>query len=223
MKLSIILPTFNERENIKELIPEIKKEFSDAEIIVGDDDSPDQTAITAERLGVKVIRRKNREGLGAALKDGYSNAKGDVLVSMGADCSISVKDVRFLLEGLKKYNIVIGSKYSKGSRAEGFASKLQKILSFLGNKGIKFIYGLKVDDVTLNFRAFKKATWEKLNLKEKTNVFLLEMLIDAKNKNLRIGQIPIIFSQRRYGESQTSLYKLMPLYIIYTIRYFLKF
>ena len=218
VKLSIILPTYNESENIKKIIPQIKEEFPKSEIIVVDDNSPDDTAKIAKRLGVKVILRKVKEGLGAALMDGYNNAAGDTIVSMDADCSISVKDIHKLLDKLRENDLVVGSKYSKESKAEGFSTKKQKILSILGNKFFVVFFRLPVDDVTLNFRAFSRETWKRLFLREKTNVFFLEMLVDAKRKNMKIAQIPIHFAKRRYGVSKTNLSKLMPLYFKYLMK-----
>ena len=212
MNLSIILPTYNESENLKVLIPEIQQNFKDADIIVVDDNSPDNTAKVAESLGVRVINRKRKEGLGAALKQGYNEAKHEIIISMDADCSISVKDIFRVIEKLENNDLVVGSKYSKSSEARGFSSKKQKILSYLGNKFFIILFRLPVDDVTLNLRGFTKKVWNQLYLEEKSNVFLLEMLIEAKSKNMRIAQIPIVFSERQYGQSKTNLKKLFPLY-----------
>lgn len=210
--LSIILPTYNESENLKKLIPEIEQKFPQAEIIVVDDNSPDGTAEIAQTLGARVILRKKKEGIGAALKEGYDNASNEILVSMDADCSIQVEDIDRLIVKLDNYDLVVGSKYSKGSRAKGFSSKRQKILSYWGNKFFIIIFQLPVDDVTLNFRAMTKTTWQRLHLRQKSNVFLLEMLIDGKAKKIKIAQIPIFFADRFYGKSKTNLKVLFPLY-----------
>jgi dolichol-phosphate mannosyltransferase len=218
MNLSIILPTYNESENLKVLIPEIQQNFKDADIIVVDDNSPDNTAKVAESLGVRVINRKRKEGLGAALKQGYNEARHEIIISMDADCSISVKDIFRVIEKLENNDLVVGSKYSKSSEARGFSSKKQKILSYLGNKFFIILFRLPVDDVTLNLRGFTKKVWNQLYLEEKSNVFLLEMLIEAKSKNMRIAQIPIVFSERQYGQSKTNLKKLFPLYFQFLLR-----
>ena len=222
INFSVILPTYNESKNINKLIPEIRKEFPESEIIVVDDNSPDQTAKVAESLGAKVILRENKEGIGAALKVGYIAAKNNVIVSMDADCSISVKDIYKLLGQLKYNDLVVGSKYSKDSQAKGFKSKKQMILSYLGNQFFITLFRLPVDDVTLNFRALTKETFNCLSLEEKTNVFLLEMIIEAKSKGKKIGQIPIIFSERYYGESKTNLKILFPLYLKFLMKQILK-
>ena len=210
--LSVILPTYNESENLKKLIPEIEQKYPGAEIVVVDDNSPDGTAEVAEKLGARVILRKNKEGIGAALKEGYDRASRDILVSMDADCSIRVEDISLLIEQLSTCDLVVGSKYSKGSKAQGFSSKRQKFLSYWGNKFFIILFRLPVDDITLNFRAMNQQTWQQLDLQQKSNVFLLEMLLDSKGKNLKIGQIPIFFSDRFYGKSKTNLKILFPLY-----------
>ncbi|MEB3210766.1 MAG: glycosyltransferase [Leptolyngbyaceae bacterium] len=216
--LSIILPTYNESENVRKLIPELKREFQGAEIIVVDDNSPDGTSEIAKDLGARVILRKDRKGLGAALKDGYNYASNEVIVSMDADCSLSVKAIYQLLAKLKTHDLVVGSKYSKNSRAEGFASRNQKVLSYLGNKFFIILFRLPVEDVTLNFRAFTKEAWKRLDLQENSNVFLLEMLIQAKSKKMKVFQIPIIFSKRFYGKSKTNLRKLFPQYLKFLVK-----
>lgn len=217
--LSIILPTYNESENLKKLIPEIEYKYPQSEIIVVDDNSPDGTAEVARTLGAKVVLRKKKEGIGAALKEGYDSASNQILVSMDADCSIRVEDIDRLIEKLYDYDLVVGSKYSKGSKAKGFSSKRQKILSYWGNKFFIILFQLPVDDITLNFRAMTKDTWQKLNLRQKSNVFLLEMLLESKSKKLKIGQIPIFFANRFYGKSKTNLKVLFPLYFRFLIEH----
>ena len=217
-KISIVLPSYNESENIKILIPQIKRGFPKAEILVVDDNSPDKTAKIAKNLGARVLVRNKKEGIGTALIEGYNAAKGDIIVSMDADCSIAVKDIHRLLEELRENDIVTGSKYSKRSKVEGFSTKMQEILSRFGNKFFVFFFNLPVDDVTLNFRAFRRETWRRFNLKEKTNVALLEMLVDAKRKKMKIGQIPIHFAKRNYGQSKMNLARLILLYFKYLMR-----
>ena len=216
MEISIVLPTYNEAENIKELIPQLKKEFPKAEILVVDDSSPDGTAKVAKSLGVRVIVRKKKEGIGAALAEGYRKAKGGIIMSMDADGSISVESVRILLKKLQKYDLVVGSRYSKGGSPSG--RKLQKIISALGNKAIKIMCRLPVDDVSLNFKTFRKESLKFFKFNEKTNVIGIEMILDAKPNKLRIGQMPVIFSERHYGASKTKLPKLIPLYLSFFMR-----
>jgi len=216
MEISIVLPTYNEAENIKELIPQLKKEFPKAEILVVDDSSPDGTAKVAKSLGVRVIVRKKKEGIGAALAEGYRKAKGGIIMSMDADGSISVESVRILLKKLQKYDLVVGSRYSKGGSPSG--RKLQKIISALGNKAIKIMCRLPVDDVSLNFKTFRKESLKFFKFNEKTNVIGIEMILDAKSNKLRIGQMPVIFSERHYGASKTKLSKLIPLYLSFFMR-----
>ncbi len=216
MKISVVLPTYNEASNIKELIPRLKKELPKAEIIVVDDNSPDGTAGIAKKHGARVILRKKKEGIGAALADGYKKARGDVIMSMDADCSIPVESVPVLLEKLKDNDLVVGSRYSKGGSPSG--RMLQRAISIMGNKAIKIMCGLPVDDVSLNFKAFRKESRKFFKFKEKTNVIGIEMILDAKSNNLKIGQIPIVFSERHSGKSKTKLSKLIPLYFSFFIR-----
>lgn len=218
MKLSIVLPTYNEAENLNKLIPEIKNEFPVAEIIIVDDNSPDGTAIVAEKLGAKVIRRETKEGIGAALRDGYNAASNDVIVSMDADCSMSVKDIHRLVAKLTDYDLVTGSKFSPGSQANCYQSRRHKFSSYWGNRFFTTLFRLPVDDATCSFRAVPKKVWNKLHLQEKTNVFFVEMLIEAQAMNFSIAQIPMFLTPRAYGSSKTNLRKLFLPYVKFLIK-----
>lgn len=236
MDLSIILPTYNERENIQELIPKlqysIKKLNKKAEIIIVDDNSPDGTADLARKLGKKygniiVILRQKKEGMGAAIKEGLDNAKGNVLLSMDVD-SFDIADVEKLYrKALDNYDLVLGSRHIKGGVYEKkhFKTFIKYIVSFIGNKLYKYLLVYSVNDFSVNFRAIKRKVWRELDITEKGNTFMPEIITEAYFRGYKIAQVPIVFKERVYEKSKLNLTKeslrflIKLIYFIYKYRF----
>ncbi|MBN2517868.1 MAG: glycosyltransferase [Candidatus Altiarchaeota archaeon] len=235
MKLSVVLPTYNEKKNIQILIPQIqeffKKEAIDGEVVVVDDSSPDGTAREAEKLNkkfknVRVVLREKKEGLGAALRDGYNAAKGDIILSMDSDLSLNVKDAKKFL-GMIEHgdDLVLGSRHSKDGYYEkkSFHTEIKSVISTLGNLFTRLATGVNVPDFSLNFRAMKKNVWRSIKTEEKKNAFLLEMIVRIHSKGYKIGWIPVAFKDRIYGESKMQLSRQAPLFLKKAIEYGLKY
>jgi len=231
--LSIILPTYNERENIKILIPEIEKMFRHVnhEIIVVDDNSPDGTAKTSEELNkkygnIRVIVRKKKEGIGAAIREGYNSAKNSIILSSDADLSFTLSDTYRLYEKIQEgYDLVWGSKYSKGSSYEPatWQGRVKKWVSKNGNRIIRIATGINANDFTANLRAIKKDVWGQIDTQEMTNTFLMEMILKCKYGSLRVAEIPVTFNARIYGESKMNLGVEAPKFIIKMAKYVLMY
>lgn len=223
--LSIILPTYNERENISVLIPLLegilKEDKINGEIIVVDDSSPDGTAKEAEHLdesykNIRIVRRNKKEGIGAALREGYNQAKGNVILSMDSDMSF---DTAVMLELIKKvnngYDLVVGRKIKY--EAQTFKKTVQKIISKAGNRFMSLITGIDIHDFSANFRAMKKEVWNAINTKEKTNVFLFEMVLLANHHGFKVGELPVVFKDRIYGKSKINMLKEIPKFLIKSV------
>ncbi|MGR3174112.1 MAG: glycosyltransferase [Candidatus Scalindua sp.] len=231
--LSIIIPTYNERENIKILIPEIEKTFRHVnhEIIVVDDNSPDGTAKASEELNkkygnIRVIVRKKKEGIGAAIREGYNSARNSIILSSDADLSFTLADTYRLYEKIQEgYDLVWGSKYSKGSFYEPatWQGRVKKWVSKNGNKIIRITTGIKANDFTANLRAIKKDVWAQIDTQEKTNTFLMEMILKCKYGGLRVAEMPVTFNARIYGESKMNLGVEAPKFIIKMVKYALMY
>lgn len=215
--LSIVIPTYNELENIRILIPQIEKTFSDVkhEIVVVDDSSPDDTAVCAlalnEQYGnIRLISRKKKEGLGAALRAGYNSAEGTIIISSDADLSFSVEDMRKLYEKITEgYDLVLGARYGvAGSYYEMQRpiTKVRGMISRTGNTALGFLTGTGIHDFSANFRAIRKKAWGNIELCENGNVLLFEMVIKAKRKGLKITEVPVSFKERVHGESKFNLF-----------------
>jgi dolichol-phosphate mannosyltransferase len=216
ISLSIVLPTYNERENILILIPLIeellKKEKLDGEIIVVDDSSPDGTSQTALELNkkynnIKVITRKKKEGIGAALIEGYNNAVKEIILSMDTDLSFDHNDIIRLIAKINQgHDLVVGCRHldPKNYESRKFSTSIKRKISEFSNKLTSLILGLDIHDFSANFRAIKSDAWSALKVSEKGNLFLLEMIIEASSKGYRITEVPVTFKERIYGTSKVS-------------------
>lgn len=234
LELSIILPTYNERKNIGIIIDKIEDIFKDIkyEIIVVDDDSPDDTGKLALELNrkygnIKLITRLNKSGIGSALRVGYAHAQGDIILSSDADLSFPVEDMPKLLNSIKSGNdLVLGCRHSiLGSSYEikGVRTAIKGFISKIGNVTLNVLSGTGVHDFSANFRAIRRTAWNQLEIKENTNVMLFETIIKAKYKGMKIAEIPVSFNDRIYGKSKLKLSTEIPKFIFKMGYYLIKY
>ena len=233
--LSIVFPTYNEKENIKILIPLVEELFLSEkisfEVLVVDDSSPDGTAQTADDLNkkygnVRVILRKKKEGIGAALREGYNNAAGKLILSCDSDMSFDINDMLKLYKKINEgYDLVIGNRHSgEGKYIKPTpAIKLKALTSKLGNKAVRSLTGINIHDFSVNFRAIKTDVWRSIKTTENTNSILLEMIMKAGYKGFKIGEIPIVFKDRLYGESKLNLKKEAPKFLLKLAKFVIKY
>jgi len=225
MDLSIILPTYNERENIKHVILELESFFSKKksfEIIVIDDSSPDKTAQEVEKMQKRfpnliLIKDQPKEGIGKALELGYNRAKGKWLLSMDADRAFLTKDLeRILLERENKFDFIVGSKYAKDANyvKNSPGAWLRSKISEYGNLYISFTSGVPLRDFSMNFRLLKKEVWKNIKPKEKENFFLIEMIVQAHYKGYKIKELGVSLMPRSFGVSKTKVGKQMSKFLI---------
>ena len=215
MKNVIVIPTYNERENIGLLIDEIFSLLPDIYILVVDDSSPDGTADLVEELKIKypnlsLLKRPEKNGLGGAYIAGFKKLLADPEIKnifmMDADFSHNPKYLPILLKESENYGAVIGSRYIKG----GSIAKWEwwrKILSAGGNAYVKTILGRKIHDWTGGFNCINSEYLRKINL-EKIDLSGYAFIMGIKYFLLKAGanvkEIPIIFEARRGGESKLS-------------------
>ncbi|MFC1454929.1 polyprenol monophosphomannose synthase [Candidatus Undinarchaeota archaeon] len=218
MKPCIVLPTYNEKDNITKIVPAIldifKKEKIKGIILVVDDNSPDGTGKLANSLSkkhknVKVLHRKKKEGLGRAYIAGFKKAisfGADVILEMDADFSHNPKYLPELLKGIRENDLMLGSRYIPGGETPDWPPS-RKLISWGANTLAKVLTGIRVHDVTGGYRAYKKEVLEMINLDSiKTNgyAFQIEMLYRTQKAGFRIGETPIVFYDRKYGSSKLS-------------------
>jgi len=206
VKISVVLPTYNEKGNLPIVVEEIDKnlENCDYEIIVVDDNSPDGTWKVALNLSkkypVKLIRRYGKLGLASAVLMGFYNAKGDILICMDADCQHDSSVLSKMVEEIENgYDIVIGSRYhGKVDNKWGVKRNIMsKVATFLARPLTD------VKDCTSGYFALKRKIIEKIKKWDLIGYkILLEILV--KGGNLKIKEIPIKFGVRKYGETKLN-------------------
>mgnify|MGYP001559504143 CR=1 FL=1 len=212
-------PTYNEKENIRNLIGNILKlKIKNLHIVVADDNSPDETwkivqQISKKNKNVHLLLRKKYKGRGSAGRDGFIyclNHGADIVVEMDADMSHDPKYIPTLISGLKDADIVLGSRRLKGSKEIG-RGWLRKWVTLGANLYITLMLGIKVKDCNSGFRCFKKKVLEKINLKKlesKGPSIVQEVLFKAHLNKFRIKEIPITFVNRTKGKSKLGLKQL---------------
>lgn len=218
LKTSIILPTFNEKENIVDLVKSINENVKgDKEILVVDDNSPDGTWKLVEDLiaeknipNLRLIRRLRDKGLTKSIWDGIQNATGEVVVWMDCDFSMPPEDIPNLLKKITEgYDIVAGSRFVKGGsfkkNTEGTEdSWLSVILSRLMNEFIRVMLGRWFKDYTSGFVAIRKNVFKKITLTGDYGEYFIDFIVRAKLLDYKIIEIPYICLPRIKGYSKTG-------------------
>lgn len=215
--LIVVIPTFNEAENITKLLSEVRKNIKpDDKIIVVDDNSPDGTGQNAENFRRKtknlhVLHRKGKSGRGSAVFDGIRLAKkfqADFYIEMDADFSHKPQDVPRLLAKINEgYDVVIGSRYLPKSRIENWPLS-RKIFSKLANLYAAIILNVPIVDYTNGFRIYSQKSVDFLlgqKLQSRGYILLSETAYKLKEGGFSFGEIPIVFVNRRRGQSNTDL------------------
>jgi dolichol-phosphate mannosyltransferase len=208
----VMLPTYNEAENIEGIVRDILHQGDDIHVLVVDDDSPDGTGRIADKLGreddrVKALHRTGRRGRGLAGVDGYRYAlhKGyDVLLEMDADYSHNPQHIPELLEALKDADVVLGSRLVEGGGEAG-RPFYRRIITALANTYIRFMLGLDVRDCNSGFRCFKTKVLEAINpdyIESPGPGIVQEVLFKAHDRGFRIREVPIRFRERAAGSSK---------------------
>ncbi|CAI5449688.1 unnamed protein product [Caenorhabditis angaria] len=214
-KFSIILPTYNEKENLPICIWLMEKYLNkeiDYEVIVIDDGSPDGTLEVAKKLQAEygeekiVLRpRAGKLGLGTAYVHGLAHARGEFVILMDADLSHHPKFIPEMIALQQKYklDIVTGTRYANGGGVSGWDLK-RKTISKGANFLAQFLLNPGVSDLTGSFRLYKKEVLAKLiaDSISKGYVFQMEMMFRARKSGFRIGEVPITFVDRFFGESK---------------------
>jgi dolichol-phosphate mannosyltransferase len=213
-KSLVIIPTYNELENIRKLIPDILGRYEDVDILIVDDGSPDGTGVYVERLTteterVKLIKRPQKMGLGTAYIAGFKYALEhdyEFIFEMDADFSHDPKEIKNFLTAIQDNDLVLGSRYKTGVNVINWPMR-RLMLSYFANSYTRFVTGLPVRDATGGFKCFRRKVLESINLDEvKSNgyAFQIEMTFKAYKKGFRIAEIPIIFIDRHQGSSKMS-------------------
>lgn len=215
MKKLVIIPTYNEKENIQKIVSAVFALEQDFHILVVDDSSPDGTAEIVKELQnqypneLHLTIRKTKDGLGKAYLHGFDWALSnsyDYIFEMDADFSHNPNDLPKLFEACQTADISIGSRYCKGVNVVNWPMS-RVLLSFFASKYVRFILGIPIHDTTAGFVCFSRKALENIGLdkvKLKGYGFQIEMKYRAYKKGLKITEVPIIFTDRTEGESKMS-------------------
>jgi dolichol-phosphate mannosyltransferase len=214
-RVLIIVPTLNERANLRELCEGIRAYVPAADVLVVDDGSSDGTAELARALGtelgrVDVIERGRRLGIGSAYREGFSRglARGyERLVSMDADLSHEPRYLPALIGAAEEAGVAIGSRYQRGISVVNWSLK-RLALSVGANWYARIVTGLPVQDCTSGFQCFRREVLEAIGverLRFNGYAFLVEVKYRAHRRGFRLREVPIIFVERRWGLSKNGL------------------
>lgn len=208
----VILPTYNEAENIEKIIPIILSQSPELEVLVIDDNSPDRTGDIVARMvesnpRIHLMRRPGKLGLGTAYIAGfkYALAHGyDYCFEMDADFSHPPEKIPEMIALLNQYDLVIGSRYSNGVSVVNWPMK-RLLLSYCACAYARIVTGCPIRDLTAGFKAYRRSALEAINLdaiKEDGYGFQIEIDFAIWRAGLRIKEIPIVFTERRAGVSK---------------------
>jgi dolichol-phosphate mannosyltransferase len=210
----VVIPTYNERDNLPDLVRALLA-LPDIKVMVVDDQSPDGTGAAADQLvaefpgRVDVVHRTGRRGLGRSYVEGLSRAlttDAAFICQMDADWSHDPKYLPAILEACQTRDVVIGSRYLRGVSVVNWPLR-RIVLSAFANRYIRAITGLRPRDCTSGYRCWRRETLAALPLSTMVSdgyAFLIEMLYEAHLRGARIGEVPIVFVERRLGVSKLS-------------------
>lgn len=215
VKTIVVLPTYNEAENLPQMVGEIfSLGIEGLEIIVVDDNSPDGTGQIAEELAsrhpgrLRVIHQPGKLGLGSAYLRGFEEALArgaDYIVQMDVDFSHSPSCLPLFLEKMKSCDLVIGSRYVEGGKVDERWSIWRRLLSRGGNLYARLVTGLSVQDTTSGFRCYRRKVLEDLPpIGSEGYAFQIEIAYLCQKKGYRLCELPIYFEDRALGRSKMS-------------------
>jgi dolichol-phosphate mannosyltransferase len=213
-RVAVIIPTYNERDNLEPIVNRVRTSVPGADILVVDDNSPDGTGEIADKLAtedsqVHVLHRQEKAGLGAAYIAGFTWALEQgygVMVETDADGSHDPADMPGLLAALERADLVIGSRYIPGGTTVNWP-KSREFLSRAANMYVRMLLGIGVHDATAGYRAYRAGTLRAIGLDEVDSqgyCFQIDLTLRTAQEGFRIAEVPITFTERAKGSSKMS-------------------
>ncbi|MDQ1625290.1 MAG: dolichol-phosphate mannosyltransferase [Actinomycetota bacterium] len=213
-RVLVVVPTYNERENLELVLGRLRRAVPDADVLVVDDGSPDGTGEIADRLAaddpqVQVLHREEKLGLGAAYLAGFRwglDRGYDALVEMDADGSHQPEQLPLLLTASESADLVLGSRWVPGGSVVNWPTR-RRLLSRGGNTYVRLALGLGLRDATGGFRVFRRETLEALMTEIVAShgyCFQVDLAWRAANRGFRVVEVPIEFVEREFGTSKMS-------------------
>ena len=213
-QVAVIIPTFNEAENLEEIVGRVRAAVPAADILVADDNSPDGTGEIADKLAagdehVHVLHRPAKQGLGAAYLAGFGWAldRGyGAVVEMDADGSHDPAELPALLAALADADLVVGSRWVRGGTVQNWP-RSRELLSRGGNAYARVMLGLSVHDATGGYRVYRAATLNDIGLhsvRSQGYCFQIDLTLRAVRAGKKVVEVPITFTERAHGNSKMS-------------------
>ena len=210
----MVIPTYNEVENLTDVVERVRRSTPDVDLLVVDDSSPDGTGALADRLAagdpqVRVLHRPKKEGLGAAYREGFRvalDAGYELIGEMDADGSHQPEELPRLLAAAADADLVIGSRWVPGGSVVNWPWH-RRALSRSGNLYTRALLGMGVRDATAGFRIFRRGTLESVHLDEVQSlgyVFQVELVYRTLRAGLQVREVPIEFVERVRGDSKMT-------------------
>ncbi len=221
-RIYVVTPTYNEKDNLPILTEKIfALKIPELHLMVIDDNSPDGTGKIADELRQKypvdstgsprvtVIHREKKSGLGKAYAQGFQALppEAEIIIQMDADLSHDPSVIPKMLEKIKEYDLVLGSRYIPGGKIENW-DPIRRFISRFGNICARVVLGLPYHDLTGGFKCFRREVLRKINLQKLSSVgynFQLETTYQAHKLGFKITELPITFTERKIGASKFNL------------------
>lgn len=217
--ITVVVPTYNERDSLSELIERIfALRLKNLDVLVVDDNSPDGTGALADSLSkehpLRVIHRKEKQGLGKAYMQAFgeimalpSDQRPELIMQMDADLSHNPSDIPRFLERAETCDVVLGSRYVPGGTVENW-DMFRRLISRFGNIYAALILGMPYRDLTGGYKCFRAEVLQTMDMGAVSSIgynFQIEMTYLAKKKGFRICEIPIFFTERKAGTSKFNI------------------
>lgn len=214
MRTIIVIPTYDERDNVMDVLDAVRRESPDVDVLVVDDSSPDGTAdlVRAHRdhgHRIHLLQRREKDGLGAAYRAGFRWALEhdyEAILQMDADLSHPPDRVQALRAALDEADVAIGSRYVVGGGVRDWPMS-RRVISWCGNAYVRLVLGLPVRDATAGFKAFRRDALIGVAATDSVSdgyCFQIETTWQAARRGLRVVEVPIIFTDRTHGASKMS-------------------
>lgn len=234
MRIVTVIPTYNEADNVADMVEALLSlPFADFHLIIVDDSSPDGTGEIADGLAaahptqLSIIHRSGKQGLGTAYAEGFQRALdlgADVVVQMDADFSHSPEYIPVMVKALADYDVVVGSRYVSGGSTDKRWSWWRYLMSWWANQVYtRAILGVKAQDATAGFKAFRREALEQIDLSHVISngyVFQVEVAYLCQKLGYRVLELPIYFEDRRIGQSKMDVpVKIEAIWRVWQIRW----
>ncbi len=233
MKALIIIPTYNEKENVSKIIPAVLEQDKNIDVLIVDDNSPDGTSeivqdMMSSNKRVHLLKREGKLGLGSAYIAGFKYAiqnSYDYIFEMDADFSHNPELIPEFLREIENYDLIIGSRYVKGVNVVNWPFR-RLLLSYIASKYVRVITGIPIKDPTSGYKCFRREVLQSIDLDRVLSdgySFQIEINYKVWKKGFRIKEIPIIFIDRRSGQSKMSKKIVIEaVFMVWKLRFFNK-